>query len=130
MNSSQVEIDLSFRRQNYHKSGGFVASLSLVDSYCWITNFFHMVKPGTKSFLLPCLFVVFCQTVTTWFELTLMALPKLFLLFFQQNCWTVSKAEAVVCDFMLTRSLHKQLKTPCSGAMTQYLSDTAFTSEE
>lgn len=82
LNSSQLEIDLSFRKQNYHKSRGFVASLSLVDSYCWITNFFHMVKPGTKSFLLLCLFGVFCQTVTTWFELTLMALPKLFFTIF------------------------------------------------
>lgn len=63
-----------------------------------------MVKPGTKSFLLPCYF--FCHTITTWFELTLVALPKLFLIFFQQNGWTVSKAETVVCDFMFTGSLH------------------------
>lgn len=138
LNSSQLEIDLSLRKQNYHRRVGFFFCLSALDGFLLldvfrhsristvVTNFFHIMESGTQCFLLSGPAFIFfllpgCNYLV-WIDPDGSVQPEIFLEYFQQNSWSVSKAEAVVCDFTPLRSLHKQLWTAYSWARTWYLS--------
>lgn len=114
LNSSESERGLSLRKQDYHRRGClerfffFLCLSALAVFLCALQNkhccnqFLSYHRPWYSALLHSALLSLysFCQAVTTFSESTSMTLSSLKICeYFEQNCWSISKAEAVVWDF-------------------------------